>query len=151
MSETLASSFRQHFKGMFSGILQWQQLDELWETVKIEPTGWYIYPVDETIPQTPVNTNTLQQFIVDTDTLLRQEHNYDYCGIVYVDNKIKPSMIKIFDPNRLGSVCGSSGSVVLPRWVLSRIPPEALVDKPTEPLGYKRLWNSLFSIKSSKN
>ena len=150
MSEVTASSFLQHFKGMFSGILQWQQLDELWETIKTEPTGWYIYPVDETIPRVSVDTDTLQRFIVDTDALLRQEHNYDYCGIVYVDNKIKPSMIKIFDPNRLGAVCGSSGSVVLPRWILSRIPPESLTDNPSEPLGYKRWWHSWLPSKSSK-
>lgn len=148
MSETHVPSFRQYFKGMFSGILQWQQLDELWDTVRTKPTGWYIYLVDETIPQMPADTSTLQQFIVDTDALLRQEHDYDYCGIVYVDNKAEPNMIKIFDPNNLGAVCGSSGSVVLPRWILTRIPPESLVDKPTEQMGYKRWWNTLLPKRS---
>ncbi len=29
-------------------------------------------------------------------------------GIVYVDDPVAPSLIKIYDPNNLGSTCGSS-------------------------------------------
>jgi len=58
-------------------------------------------------------------------------------------------MIKIFDPNNLGAVCGSSGTVVPPRWLLTRIPPATIVDEAITPLNRKRWWQRLFtSVKS---
>jgi hypothetical protein len=53
-------------------------------------------------------------------------------------------MIKIFDPNNLGMVCGTSNTPVPPRWLLTRIPPEAILDD--APLNRKRWWQKLFSI-----
>ena len=53
-------------------------------------------------------------------------------------------MIKIFDPNNLGAVCGSSGSVVPPRWLLTRIPPETIIDNAPTPANRKRWWQRLF-------
>jgi len=136
--------FQECYKGRFFNILHWPQLDDLWEKVKRQPNGWYIYFVGENLPTAPANHETLHQFIQEIDQLLRQEHDYDYCGIVYADNKEIPAMIKIFDPNNLGAVCGSSGSVVLPRWLLTRIPPETLVDDTQIPANRKRWWRKLF-------
>jgi len=39
---------------------------------------------------------------------LRADHHESYCGIVYADDLDKPRLIKIYDPNNLGSSCGSS-------------------------------------------
>jgi len=137
-------SFQQHYTGRFVNMLRWHQLDELWNTVKTQSSGWYIYFVGETVPTAPVNTITLNQFIQEVDKLLRKEHDYDYCGIVYADDKKMPSMIKIFDPNNLGAVCGASGSKVLPRWLLTRIPPEVIIDDAPTPANRKRWWRRLF-------
>lgn len=138
-------SFQQHYKGKFINMLRWHQLDALWEQVKAQPNGWYVYFVGETVPTAPVETGTLHQFLQEVDKLLRQEHNYDYCGIVYADDKETPAMIKIFDPNNLGAVCGSSGTTVPPRWILTRIPPETIVDDAPTPANRKRWWQRLFS------
>ena len=143
------TSFQQHYKGSFTNMLRWHQLDKLWENVKVQANGWYIYFVGETLPSAPVEATALVQFIQEIDKLLRSEHDYDYCGIVYADDKENPSMIKIFDPNNLGAVCGSSGTVVPPRWLLTRIPPATIVDEAITPLNRKRWWQRLFtSVKS---
>ncbi len=139
-------NFQQHYKGRFINMLRWPQLDYLWDKVKAQPNGWYIYFVGQTVPTAPVQTLELKLFIREIDKLLRKEHDYDYCGIVYTDDRETPSMVKIFDPNNLGAVCGGSGSVVLPRWLLTRIPPETIVDDGPTPANRKRWWHHLFSI-----
>ncbi|RKZ49899.1 MAG: hypothetical protein DRR16_07770 [Candidatus Parabeggiatoa sp. nov. 3] len=137
-------SFQQHYKGRFINMLRWHQLDELWDKVKAQPNGWYIYFVGETLPTAPADAETLNQFIQEVNQLLHQEHNYSYCGIVYADDKETPSMIKIFDPNNLGAACGSSGTVIPPRWLLTRISPEAIMDDAPTPANRKRWWQKLF-------
>jgi hypothetical protein len=139
-------SFQEHYKGRFINMLRWHQLDDLWKQVKAQPDGWYIYFVGEAVPTMPVEIIQLNQFIEEIDQLLHKEHDYDYCGIVYADDKETPAMIKIFDPNNLGMVCGSSDTPVPPRWLLTRIPPETIVDDAPTPLNRKRWWQKLFSM-----
>ncbi len=134
-------SFQAHYRGRFINMLRWPQLSNLWEKVKEQPNGWYIYLVGEPVPTAPVEVASLNQFIQEVDKLLRKEHNYDYCGIVYADDKDNPSMIKVFDPNNLGAVCGSSGTVVPPRWILTRIPPEPIIDEAPLPKNRQRWWH----------
>lgn len=134
-------AFQQHYNGRFVNMLRWQQLDDLWDKVKqTQPDDWYVYLVKATVPTMPVDSSELNQFIQGVNTFLHQKHDYDYCGIVYVDDHNCPSMIKIFDPTNLGAVCGSSGTKILPRWLLTRIPPEALIDDTVERTKQKRWW-----------
>jgi hypothetical protein len=56
--------------------------------------------------------------------LLREEHREAYCGIVYADDLENPRLIKIYDPNKLGSSCGSSKNPPGPGWIMSRLPPD---------------------------
>ncbi len=144
--DTATISFKEYYTGRFTNMLRWPQLDNLWETVQAQPHGWYIYSIGEAVPTTPVPDNKLNQFIQEIDKLLKQEHDYDYCGIVYVDNKESPAMIKIYDPNNLGMVCGSSGTVIPPRWLLTRIPPESITDNAPTPASRKRWWQRLFPV-----
>ncbi len=130
--------FQQHYSGNFTSALRWHQLDELWEKVIAEPEGWYIYHTREKPPIEPADKNTLQQFVQKVDKLLHEEHKYDYCGIVYADNKITPTMIKIFDPKNLGVVCGVGKSTVQPRWVLTHIIPEIIETEVETKTKYKR-------------
>src|SRR5674476_455085 len=48
MDSTASEAFHARLKGTFSGILQWQQLDELWARVK--PGPWFFYQVGEDVP-----------------------------------------------------------------------------------------------------
>lgn len=79
----------------------------------------------------------------EIDRLLRRDHGEDYLGIVYVDDPVAPSLIKIYDPNHLGSACGSIGYKVPPGWVLSVDAPRPIDPPMPLPNGRKRWWSEL--------
>jgi hypothetical protein len=127
--------------------MRWPDLGSLWERV-LEAGPWYVYAVAEPPPREPLDTDALRGFLAELDELLRREHAHDYCGIVYADDLEQPTMVKIFDPNRLGACCGSSGVCVLPGWVLSRQTPTALpVQAPT---AARRAWWQRWSLRTSQ-
>ncbi|HEY5682581.1 MAG TPA: hypothetical protein VIR61_02785 [Sulfuricaulis sp.] len=136
------------FRGHFTGVLSWEELDAFWEAVrKRGSAGWYVYAIGETPPTAPSSAEQINQFVSEIDALLRKEHQEDYCGIVYTDSKIDPTMIKIFDPNNLGVQCGFSDNPPLPGWVMSRLQPVALPDKSRCPENRKRWWQKLWNSK----
>ena len=103
------------FMNLFNGLMQWQQWEDLLATITSSNDGnWYFYDVGETPPEEPLKTTQLPRFLTAIDKLLRVEHQETYLRIVYADNPDQPSLIKIYDPNSLGSVCGSSQMRVLP-------------------------------------
>lgn len=137
--------FLARFQGGFTGILHWHQLDALWERLRAFGDGtWYVYAVGEAPPRQPASATQLDHFITEVDQLLRSEHEHDYCGVVYVDAVESPRMVKIYDPNHLGSSCGSSGLQVLPGWVLSRMAPVDLEAAVPPPGARRRWWQSIF-------
>lgn len=130
----------QTYRGAFSGILRWPQLDELWNRLRQQTTKhWYIYAVGEAPPTAPSDNGQLDTFLTAIDKLLRTEHEEDYCGIVYVDNRESPTFIKIYDPNNLGVVCGFSNNPPLPGWILSLEKPVDL-ETALPPSGNRRRW-----------
>ncbi len=133
-----AAAFHSRLNGNFSGILQWKQLDELWARVK---TGlWFFYQVGEELPETPLNGESLAVRIDALNTLLRHDHDCHYCGIVYVDDVEVPSLIKVYDPNSLGSSCSHSATPTPPRWILSISPPASIETHIPAPQSRKRWW-----------
>ena len=140
------TSFLTQFKGYFKSALRWEDLDALWATLRMQnDKQWYIYAVGEAVPQSTVGHDELVTFIQRIDLLLREEHDEDYCGIVYANNPKDPGFIKIYDPNNLGSVCGpGSAPPPLPGWVLSLAPPEDLEHARPQPGNRRRWWQNLF-------
>ncbi|HEB96507.1 MAG TPA: hypothetical protein ENI96_08770 [Sedimenticola thiotaurini] len=136
--------FRERLDGGFHGILRWPQLDQLWQRVKESGGEWYLYQVGEAVPRAPIGGERLESAIGELDRLLRHDHHYDYCGIVYADDPRDPTLIKVYDPNNLGSSCGCSGVRIPPRWILSRMPPEPIEDHGPTPKGRSRWWQRLF-------
>lgn len=137
--------FTQAFRGGFTGILRWHQLDELWETLKSKHSDdWYVYAVGEEPPTEPTSAEQLNTFINEIDQLLHAEHEEDYCGIVYVDDKENPSFVKIFDPNNLGVSCGFSDNPPLPGWTLSKLKPVDLEAAFPPPGNRRRWWQKIF-------
>lgn len=147
---TTQSGFMQAYHSEFRGILRWHQLDELWKTIRKNPADWYVYAVGELPPETVANQSQLNNFIGEIDALLRRDHAEDYCGIVYANNIEQPTLVKIFDPNNLGSSCGSSGKVTLPGWILSTIKPEDLPAAMPAPNNRRRWWQTLFPVKKTE-
>lgn len=138
--------FLHAFQGRFTSMLRWEQLDALWDTLRRQAgAGWYVYAIGEAPPQEPANAREVECFINEIDALLRREHQESYCGIVYADDREAPQFVKIYDPNNLGMVCGSSGAPPpLPGWVLSRLPPVDLEAAMPPPNNRRRWWRRLF-------
>jgi hypothetical protein len=130
------------FNGTLYSILSWEQLTRFWDALESD-AGWYIYALGEACPVTPADGAHVEAFVREIDSLLRREHDEDYCGIVYADDLQSPSMIKIYDPNHLGTSCGSSHQRILPGWILSRLPPSDLSPGHLLPQNRKRWWQGL--------
>lgn len=133
------------YKGYFRNLLKWEELDALWAFLRANPDkSWYLYAVGETPPDSAANNEQLARFIEEVDHLLRTEHQEDYCGIVYVDDVDNPTLIKIFDPNNLGSVCGPGfGPPPLPGWIISQLAPSDLNAAFPPPANRRRWWQRL--------
>jgi len=139
------TAFIDRYRGYFKNMLKWEELDQLWARLRETPhKDWYLYAVGETPPQQSADSAQLNHFIEQIDALLRSEHEEDYCGIVYVDNPDDPTLIKIYDPNNLGSVCGPGfGPPPLPGWVMSLLPPADLNAAFPPPANRRRWWQRL--------
>jgi len=141
--------FLKAWNGYLRGALRWEELDALWQTLRRRAEhGWYLYAVGEPVPPTPATSAELLRFIDETDGLLRREHREDYCGIVYADDFDAPSLVKIYDPNNLGVVCGFSDRPPLPGWVISAMPP-ADVGTLAQPAGRRRWWQRIFGAENA--
>lgn len=142
----LESAFFTAFRGRFVGVLHWEQLDALWMALLTrEEHGWYVYHVGEPPPKIPLEIEQLRRVVSGLDTMLRHDHEHDYCGIVYTDSLTEPSFVKVFDPNHLGSSCGFSGETVLPGWILSILPPSDIPAALPPPNNRRRWWQRLFT------
>lgn len=145
MTAPATSPFLEAYTGKLTSILSWDELAVYWQTLKEKNNkNWYIYAVGETPPEQPVSPADFGQFIDEIDLLLRKEHEEDYCGIVFVDKKDGPSMIKIYDPNNLGVVCGFSNNPPPPSWILSRFKPVAIETTGVIPENRKRWWQRIY-------
>lgn len=146
MHNPAEQSYLDAYRGSFVSMMRWHDLDEFWEGLRSQADdGWYVYAVGEQPPGEPVRREQLLDFIEEVDTLLHQEHDEDYCGIVYADSRSEPAFIKIFDPNNLGVSCGFSEKPPLPGWILSRIPPIELEPALYPPNNRRRWWRRLFA------
>lgn len=137
--------FDRLFEGTLYSLLSWAQLSAFWE--RLDPAaGWYLYAVGEPRPETPADAEHVTAFIQRIDELLHKEHHEDYCGIVYADDLNAPNMVKIYDPNNLGTSCGSSKHRILPGWVMSRMPPSDLDAPQFVPQNRKRWWQGFMDL-----
>ena len=143
MAAEVAGEFEQLFTGRLWSLLSWQQLTDFWARIDRD-AGWYLYAVGEPLPDKTATAEEVERFIAETDALLHREHHHDSCGIVYADDLASPRMVKIYDPNNLGSSCGTGKHPHPPGWMMSRVPPVELQRPGPLPEGRKRWWRSLF-------
>ncbi|MBE9567540.1 MAG: hypothetical protein IMF14_02510 [Proteobacteria bacterium] len=134
------------YRGNTTSTMRWNDLDAFWQVFRAQADDyWYIYAVGETPPDSTASREHLLKFIEEIDALLHKEHEEDYCGIVYIDNKEEPAFVKIFDPNNLGVTCGFSDNPPLPGWILSKIQPVELESALNPPKNRQRWWQQIFS------
>ena len=148
-SATDHGEFERLFGGILYSLLSWDQLTRFWE--RLDPAaGWYLYALGETRPSDPADAEHVIAFTREIDALLRREHHEDYCGIVYADNLDNPRLIKIYDPNHLGTSCGSGKHRILPGWVMSLLPPADLAPSHLVTQNRKRWWQGFLDLIGAK-
>ncbi|TCK19026.1 TusA-related sulfurtransferase [Thiogranum longum] len=110
--------------GSLAGILSWDELDEVWQRVGEDVgSGWYLYRSGEPPAGSTATEDEFKAHIKSLDTHLRATHERAYCGVVYVDSVTEPTLVKIFDPESLTSLCNIYGKTPLHGWVISRLKP----------------------------
>ncbi|OIQ98719.1 hypothetical protein GALL_192200 [mine drainage metagenome] len=140
----MSGDFDRLYAGRLWSVMSWDGLAAFWN--RVDPAGaWYLYAVGEPPPASPASEEDTAEFLRRIDELLRREHHESYCGIVYADDLERPSFVKIYDPNHLGSSCGSGRHPPpLPGWIMSRVPPTDLQASRSAPEGRRRWWRTLF-------
>ncbi len=137
--------FYQMMEARFISVLEWDQLNPFWDILRSKAdAGWYVYAVGEEPPTQTCNAEHIETFIQEVDVLLRKDHQEEYCGIVYADNKSDPTFVKIYDPNNLGVSCGFSDNPPPPGWILSLIPPCPVKDNPLLPANRRNWWQKIW-------
>ncbi|MBD3609970.1 MAG: hypothetical protein HUJ30_05415 [Gammaproteobacteria bacterium] len=139
------SEFLAAYKGGFINMLRWHEFDDLLTTLGEQSNSdWFLYAVGEVPPTEPSSVDEIERFLQEIEQLIRNDHDEDYCGIVYSDHRDSPNFVKFYDPNNLGASCGSSGSHVFPGWIMCQMPPEDLKVAFPIPGNRRRWWKKLF-------
>ena len=121
------------------GVLQWADLDALWQRLRASAEGWYVGVAGQDLPGRPEAAADLLQRVADIDATLRREHRLAVCGIVYVDDPEAPTLVKVYDPANLGSSCSHGDAPIPPGWILSAARP-ASIEAEAMPAFRWRLW-----------
>lgn len=136
------SEFQRLYTGRVWSVMGWDQLTEFWK--RIDPAaGWYLLAAGAVPATVPADAAAVAGFIGQIDKLLREDHRETYCGIVYADDLDNPRLIKIYDPNNLGSSCGSSKNPPGPGWIMSRELPDESISMVPVPENRRRWWQRL--------
>ena len=120
------TAFWRAYQGRFSGLLNWDEVDAFWRALAGDAEGWFLFEPEGAAPEKPLSANALREFLAEAAALVNSRRERSHSGAVYVDDAEKPRMIKIFDPANMGAACAVSNRRTYPKWVLSRVPPEAL-------------------------
>lgn len=111
--------------GTLAGIIDWHVLDRIFSD--IQHTGdlkWRFYNNDTPLPgdKRPKDVDTsgdLTSSLKALNAYLRQSHPRNYCGLVFTDSFTEPTLVRVFDPKFLTSMCNIYGNTPAPSWVIS--------------------------------
>jgi len=118
--------------GTLAGIINWHILDQIWHVIlHSNDSSWHVFNNGNSRPgdnrANVVDTGTdLASSLKALYAYLRQSHPHDYCGLVFTDSLTEPTLIRIFDPKFLTSMCNIYGNSPAPSWVISTIDPAHL-------------------------
>jgi TusA-related sulfurtransferase len=111
--------------GTLAGIIDWQILDQIFSHIQhSDDSKWRLYRNDTPPPgdkrSKDVDTGgDLASSLQSLNAYLRQSHPRNYCGLVFTDSFMEPTLIRIFDPKFLTSMCNIYGNTPAPSWVIS--------------------------------
>lgn len=124
------SDYIEQFQSRFIGIMQWDDCNSLLQLLIENPDNWYLYDTDSNnLPSETISADEFVLTVSEIKQILDEEHKERYCGIVYTNDLKNPTFVKVFHPNNLGKTCGSSENPPIPKWLISKIKPEDVVEK----------------------
>ena len=110
--------------GRLSGLLSWDEFDRICKYItETLDVGWYIYALNGHPPQQLATSNELDHFIASLNKNIHQDYAREHCGIAYVDSLTEPTLVKIFDPKLLKSICNVNGVTPHHGWIISQQKP----------------------------
>lgn len=116
--------FWRAYGGKFAGVPTWPMFDAFWTRFEAAGGPWYVFDPTADAPAAP--ETDVAQVLAEARRCVEQIRARGFCGAVFADDLEAPSFVKVFDPYRMGGVCGGSGERVIPRWIFSRIAPDPL-------------------------
>ncbi len=114
------------YQGRFSGLLQWKDVDALWQDLPETGGKWYVFDTSENVPAEPANPAAFQATLHAAELLVNSRRDRSHSGAIYIDNRENPQLVKIFDPVNMGTSCSCSTEPIYPRYILSRIKPDPI-------------------------
>jgi TusA-related sulfurtransferase len=111
--------------GTLAGIIDWQVLDQIFSIIQhSDDSKWRVYNNDTPPPgdKRPKDVDTsgdLASSLQSLNAYLRQAHPRNYCGLAFTDSLTAPTLIRIFNPRFLTSMCNIYGNTPAPSWVVS--------------------------------
>lgn len=119
------TTYWRHYQGAFSSLLKWEDVDAFWGQLAATEAHWYVFEKEKAAPQSPATEAQFSEILKAAEALVNARRKLSYSGAIYLDSPDAPSMIKIFDPVNMGSVCACSGERIMPKYILSLATPEA--------------------------
>jgi hypothetical protein len=123
--------FWRAYNGRFAGLPTWDGFDAFWAKFEAAGGAWYVFDPSGDAPAAPERDVTGAR--AAAYSCVAQVRSRGFCGAVFADDLEAPTFVKVFDPYRMGGVCGGSGDRVLPTWIFSRIAPDPLPLLPEPP------------------
>lgn len=111
--------------GTLAGVIDWHILDQIWHVIKhSNDSTWHVFNNDTPLPgdnrANVVDTSAdLASSLKALNAYLRQSHPHNYCGLVFSDSLTDPTLVRIFDPKFITSMCNIYGNAPAPSWVIS--------------------------------
>lgn len=126
------TAFWTAFQAKFYGVPSWTAFDKFWPVLEASGGDWFVFDPGGDAPEAP-EADMAAIFDEARACVEAVREMRSFCGTVFTDNMEAPTFVKVFDPWKMGGVCGGSGERVMPRWVFSRIAPDALPLVPEQP------------------
>ena len=115
------------YQGRFAGFPTWPMSDRFWPVLAASGGAWFIFDLDSgVLPEAPATGGEFAALLAEAEAMYAPARERSFAGVVFADDAQAPGFVKLFDPWKMGASCGSSGERILPRWVLSRMRPDAL-------------------------
>ncbi|OIO58899.1 MAG: hypothetical protein COX57_13240 [Alphaproteobacteria bacterium CG_4_10_14_0_2_um_filter_63_37] len=116
--------FETHFRGTFSCLLRWDDVPAVTAALAAEDGWFWVDPAGRTI-EGPLSGAEAQAKMGPLLEAIRAA-DPGRCGMVYVDDRSAPRMLKLFHPRKVGSSCTINLGPVAPWHLFTRIEPEIL-------------------------